>query len=137
MPMRCFSVKSRWLRPTTDEDSSGPTSAGHDNGEMNVIDHSPHAWYLLEDGDEFLLDVNCSQSAFSFGFTLSLSTAEREAYQQRGPEALDELGRAIQDSAPMWGPASSPYADRNVDKLRGTDVAEAIRRWRKETESER
>jgi hypothetical protein len=95
---------------------------------VDVVDHAPHAWFLLRDNDELYFDVNCSQSAFSFSFLLRLTAQERADYELRGRDALDELARAVQDSAPIARGNTSPYRFRNLTHLHGDEVSEAVRR---------
>ncbi|WP_369942346.1 hypothetical protein [Xanthomonas medicagonis] len=40
---------------------------------MQVVDHEPHAWFLLRDGDTLLLDVNCSHGAVGYAWTMALT----------------------------------------------------------------
>lgn len=97
---------------------------------MEVVDHAPHAWFLLRDHDELFFDVNCSQDAFGFSFLLRLTAQERADYELRGRDALDDLARAVQDSAPMARGTTSLYRFRDLTHLRGDEVSEAIRRSR-------
>jgi hypothetical protein len=97
---------------------------------MDVVDHSPHFWFLLREGDELFLDMNCSHGAYGFSVLLMLSEHERGEFEKSGRAALDELATAVQDSAPMARDSTSPYRDRDLTRLRANEVSEAVRRWR-------
>ena len=97
---------------------------------MEVLAHAPHWWFLLADGDDLLLDVNCSQGAFGFSVLLVLDADERQAYAERGREALQELARAVHDSAPAARGSNSPYRARDLSRARGEETTDAVRRWR-------
>jgi hypothetical protein len=99
---------------------------------MDVVDHSPHFWFLLRDGDDLLLDMNCSQGAYGFSLLLMLSEREREDFEKSGRTALDALATAVQDSAPMAQHSTSPYRTRDLEPIRGGEVVEAVERWRSE-----
>ena len=97
---------------------------------MKVIDHEPHAWFLLGEGDELLLDVHCEHSALSYSVLVVLNEEERRNYQQEGRDYLSHLAHAIHYSAPCVRGSASPYRERNVDKQRGDEVLAAVRSWR-------
>jgi len=97
---------------------------------MDVVGHEPHSWFLLREGDDLFLDVNCSEGAYGFTVLLPLSAAERDAFEKRGRAALTELAAAVQDSAPAARDSTSPYRDRDLEKVRGHDVMGAVYRWR-------
>jgi hypothetical protein len=98
---------------------------------MVVVAHEPHAWFLVQDGQRLLLDVNCSQGAVSYDFLMALEAGEREAYAMRGRQFLAELARKVQSSMPAAPVGGSPFRDR---VLRGRDrdeVDAAARAWLK------
>lgn len=63
---------------------------------MVVVDHEPHAWFLLRDGIGYVLDVNCSQSFVSFSVVLRLTPDEVTRIDALGHKATDDLARSIQ-----------------------------------------
>ncbi len=99
---------------------------------MDVVDNHPHAWFLLSEGDTLFLDINCNHSAFGYSVLLELSAEERKDMESRGRGALDELAEAVQNSVPLLAESNSPYRERDLDKVRGSDVSEAVYRWRRE-----
>lgn len=97
---------------------------------MRVVDHEPHAWFLLEHEGALLLDAHVSWSAFTFTFVMALDDDERAAYETHGHDYLTQLAAAVQDSAPMSPDHGSPYADRNVADEHGQAVHAAVLHWR-------
>ncbi|SHN03570.1 hypothetical protein [Phytopseudomonas punonensis] len=95
---------------------------------MQVIDHQPHAWFLLEDDSGLLLDLECHHSAVSCSVLIRLNEEELAEYRRDGHAYLDRLAQAIHHSAPILAISTSPYKAR---KLRGYDdqVLQAIREW--------
>lgn len=95
---------------------------------MQVIDHQPHAWFLLEHGSGLLLDVECHHGAVSCSVLIRLNEEELAEYRRDGHAYLDRLAQAIHYSAPILAISTSPYKAR---KLRGYDdqVLQAIRQW--------
>jgi hypothetical protein len=87
---------------------------------MTVIDHEPSGWFLLQDGERLLLDVNCSHSAVSYQFLMELDQAERAAYGARGHAFMSELAERVQYSTAGVAGNFSPYRERN---LQGADRA--------------
>jgi len=98
---------------------------------MDVIDNAPHGSFLLSEGDQLFLDINCNHNAFGYSVLLELSETERADLETHGRPALDELAAAVQDSAPILENSHSPYRDRDLEKSRGHEVFEAVYRWRK------
>lgn len=90
---------------------------------MVVIDHAPHAWFLLRDGDGFVLDVNCEVAAVGFSLILRLDPDEAADVAARGRVAAAALAGEI---------AGSPrkYAPRHGGAALAADVEMAIRAWR-------
>jgi hypothetical protein len=100
---------------------------------MTVVDHEPHGWFLVGDGEPLLLDVNCSHGAISYQFLMELKESERATYAARGHIFISELARKVQDSALGVIGNASPYRERN---LRGADqlmVDEVTIAWVKES----
>ena len=101
---------------------------------MQVIDHQPHAWFLLEHGSGLLLDVECHHGAVSCSVLIRLNEEELAEYRRDGHAYLDRLAEAIHYSAPILAISTSPYKAR---KLRGYEdqVLQAIRQWQAQAQS--
>lgn len=97
---------------------------------MNVIDHEPASWFLVQHRDLLLLDVHCSHSFVSYSVLIELDAEETDLYRQKGHAYLDELAYAIHYSAPGVTGSQSPYRDRNVDREFGAQVSQAIAAFR-------
>jgi len=95
---------------------------------MQVIDHQPHAWLLLEDDSGLLIDVECHHGAVSCSVLIRLNDVELAHYRRDGHAYLNRLAEAIHYSAPILAISNSPYKAR---KLRGYEeqVLQAIRQW--------
>lgn len=100
---------------------------------MQVIDHQPHAWLLLEDDSGLLLDVECHHGAVSCSVLIRLNEEELAEYRRDGHAYLDRLAQTIHYSAPILAISTSPYKAR---KLRGYEdqVLQAIRQWQAQTQ---
>ncbi|MBB4126598.1 hypothetical protein GGR77_001888 [Xanthomonas translucens] len=92
---------------------------------FDVLDHAPHAWFLLQSGADRFLDVNCNASAFGYSLLIRLDAEECAQVQQGGHAACDALAARIRDTA-------SPRHPRDVSRDHGQAVSDAIARWRKE-----
>ena len=97
---------------------------------MNVIDHEPASWYLVQHADMLLLDVNCSHSFVSYSVLIALNAEETALYTHQGHAYLNELAHAVHYSAPGVVGSQSPYKDRNVDREFGAQVSRAIAAFR-------
>jgi hypothetical protein len=91
---------------------------------MNVIDHRPGGWYLVEDGERLLFDVNCSYSGFGFSRVVELSAEERASYAARGSSYLDELADRVQYHA------MDLFAIRHLGSEVDAAVTAAVEAWR-------
>lgn len=97
---------------------------------MQVIDHQPHAWFLLEDDNGLLLDVECHHGAVSCSVLIRLNEEELAEYRREGHAYLDRLAQAIHYSAPILAISTSPYKARKLPPSRYADkVLQAIRCW--------
>lgn len=96
---------------------------------MQVIEHEPQWWFLLEHEGSLFLDVNCSHSAISYNFLLQLNAEESAAYQLQGKPLLERIAQAIQDSAPILIISTSIYKQRNASQHYGQQVTAAIQEW--------
>lgn len=100
---------------------------------VDVIDHQPAGWFLLRDGDDLFLDVNCTHGAVGYSWLIMLDGPERRAYQDDGRIVLHRLARAIQDSDPGGRGTTSVYRDRDLTGERGQEVLHAVGRRRETT----
>ena len=96
---------------------------------MEVLEYGPHAWYLLRDGQQLYLDVNCNHSFAYYSFTMQLNNDEAAKYRRRGGPYLDELAHAIQYSAPGVSGSRSIYTDRLAAPEITAEVNNAIKLW--------
>jgi hypothetical protein len=58
---------------------------------MQVVDHEPSGWFLVQDDDQILLDVNCSHSFISYDFLMKLNEHEVAAFSSNGHDFILEL----------------------------------------------
>lgn len=91
---------------------------------MQVVDHEPHAWFLLHDGARSYLDVNCSDGPVGYSVLLELAEDEQRALGEGGHGYLDDLAAAVAQRV------RSPYRDRDLTRVRGREVTEAVAAWR-------
>ena len=82
---------------------------------MQVIDHEPYSWFLVQDGARLLLDVHCSHSAVDYSFLVELNDAEVNEYRAQGREFLSRFAHQVHYSAPGVRGSASPYLDRKVE----------------------
>lgn len=97
---------------------------------MKVIDHEPHAWFLLEEEGALFLDANCSHSAFGYDFMIQMTREEVAAYRGQGRSYVTALAQRIQDSAPILERSTSVYKGRDVAQRYSDKVTHAILAWR-------
>jgi hypothetical protein len=72
------------------------TALPPDSGtQMQVLLHEPHTWFLLQHGEAFYLDVNCTQSASSLGLLVELNPDEVTGYRAQGLAFIAPLGNEI------------------------------------------
>ncbi|MCC4596047.1 hypothetical protein NRY95_15915 [Xanthomonas campestris pv. phormiicola] len=90
---------------------------------FRVLDHAAHAWFLLQAGADYFLDVNCSASAFGYSLLIRLDADEGAQLQHGGHAACDALATRIRDTA-------TPQHRRDVSREYGEAVSRAIARWR-------
>jgi len=93
---------------------------------VRVLLGEPAGWYLLEDGGELYLDVNCNQSAVGFDITVRLDPAERAAFAAHGQPFAAGLAEKI---------AYSPRAHwpRNITGPLQGKITDAIMTYQQET----
>jgi hypothetical protein len=97
---------------------------------MRVIDTEDHSWFLFEHEGGLYLDVNCSNSAIGYSYTIRLSEAEIESYEAGGHAFLSELARDIDYSVPILADTASVYKDRRVAYEISELATEAVNTWR-------
>jgi hypothetical protein len=99
---------------------------------MDVLDHEPHWWYLLQDGDALLLDVHCSNGPVDYDWTMVLNDGEVAQYRAAGLAFINSLAEKVQWTAPGARGSSSPYLGRNLDASARQQVSAAVMNWRKD-----
>lgn len=62
---------------------------------MQVVEHEPHAWFLLRDGDTLLLDVNCSHGPVGYAWTMALTAQEVEQFRALGRDFIAQLAERV------------------------------------------
>lgn len=96
---------------------------------MIVRDHEPQWWFLLEDGERLLFDVNCSHGAVSYSWLMALNTEETAKFKATGKAFLNELAKEVQWSAPGVRGSTSAFLGRNICQSFGKAATEAIDQW--------
>ena len=92
---------------------------------MKVIEHKPLEWFLLQQGDDYYIDVNCSRSFVGFSVSVQLNSSEKMHYKNQGFSFIDSLGEAIAQKSEINHP-------RNIDNKELLDtIHEAIMEWNK------
>jgi hypothetical protein len=92
---------------------------------LKVLDHEPHAWFLLEDEGKLYLDAHCSLSVLDYSVLIALDEDETSAYRAEGRHYLDALAERIHNSAPAAASSTSPYRARDLAVAPGTENAKA------------
>lgn len=62
---------------------------------MQVVDHEPGCWFLLQEEDAVYLDVLCDRGMVSFCVDVQLTPEERELYARGGRQYIVSLADAI------------------------------------------
>ena len=96
---------------------------------MIVLDREPQWWFLLQDGEALLFDVNCSHSAVSYSWLMALNAEETARFKLDGRQFLNELAEEVQHSAPGARGSTSAFLGRNISGTRGQAVSEAVEAW--------
>ena len=92
---------------------------------MQVIDHQPAAWFFLQDGSDYFLDVCCGRSAVGFSVTIQLSEEERALYASLGHAYIEKLADQIFNK-------SNPLDPRHIrDSAIQERLHSAIMEWQK------
>lgn len=95
-----------------------------------MLDYEPQWWFLLEDGDRFLVDANCNHSFVGYDFMIELNAQELVSYQAEGRTFIERLVREIQDTAPILIVSTSPFKGRDISKIYREQVTSAVKEWR-------
>ncbi len=96
---------------------------------MHVIDHEPSWWFLLQDGEQLYLDVNCSHSFVGYSVLIALDEQETAALHEEGRGYLGRLAEDVNSGAPVLQDSRSPYRERNLTQTHGRLVNDAVRNW--------
>jgi hypothetical protein len=91
---------------------------------MQVLLHTPAAWFLLQHDEALYLDVNCTLSFSSLSVMIELNAEEFARYHSEGRAYIDELANDI-----SFRPRE--YYARNNTVL-NDEVSAAVQRWRNE-----
>ena len=97
---------------------------------MQVLDHQPNTWFLLEAGEALLFDAACNHSAFGYSWLIELNAEERQAYASGGRGFLDWLAQDIHNGVPILEVSRSPYKTRDRSRAFGAEVTRTIVAWR-------
>jgi hypothetical protein len=92
---------------------------------MQVVDHEPQAWFLFQEGNALILDVNCNHGAVGYGVMIQLSAEESSEYAREGHAYLNRLAEAVQDAGPGRG-----HQLRDVTAVYSKASTAAVREWR-------
>lgn len=91
---------------------------------MDVIDFEDRAWFLLIDGENYFIDVNCNISAFGFSMLICLDGEELKMFKQHGHQYIDELAKDIAYYS------TSKYGNRDKSTDYSMIVSDAIKSWK-------
>lgn len=91
---------------------------------MQVIDHEPHAWFLLSAEAGLYLDVYCSHGPVGYSVLLRLNEAETAEYAIKDHAYLNRLSQRIQDTGP-----GEEYQLRNLAGCPARASLAAIQQW--------
>ena len=98
---------------------------------MMVLDYEHYSWFLLQEGEDLILDVYCSHSAISYGLTIKLTDDEVSRYKNEGRGYLSWLAHEVHYSAPIVN-QNSPYKSRDISNEYREIMTQAIVKWRKD-----
>lgn len=76
---------------------------------MKVIDFEPQLWFLLRQGNDYFIDVNCSHSFVGYGRFIQLDASELKEYKKRGKLFLNDFASDIQ----YYG-MNKKYTERHI-----------------------
>lgn len=95
---------------------------------MQIIDHDPHYWFLVREGNEEYLSVRCQASFAEYSMLIRLSPDERAAHQAGRHAYADTLAMDINDHR-------DSYQERDYEKELGDRVTQTVVAWRTGTSS--
>lgn len=90
---------------------------------MQVIDHEPQTWFLLQDADGYLLDVDCSRSTTGFSVLLRLNAEETAAIDADRRAASSAMAERVRDRP-------NDYFPRAADQALEAAALAAVLAWR-------
>jgi len=76
---------------------------------MNVIGHQKAFWFLLQDGEDYYLDVNSGNSYVGYSIAFQLNEVEVGSYLSRKEAYITELATNVNHT-------QKRYQDREVTK---------------------
>ena len=91
---------------------------------VEVVDHQPDGWYLLEDADGHYLDVHCSLPLVDVSILVRLDAAEEAELIGLGRTFVDYFAAKINH----W---SDRYSSRVVEGEVAREAQAAIARWQR------
>jgi len=97
---------------------------------MQVLDHEPNRWFLLQDGEALLLDANCSHGPVGYSFLMALDAKETARFRTEGRGFLSDLAESVHMSNPGARGSPSPYRVRRLPAERDAAVTAAVLAWR-------
>ena len=89
---------------------------------MQVVLHTPAAWFLLQHDEALYLDVNCTLSFTSLSLLIELNAEEGARYRAECRTFIEQLADDI-----SLRPRA--YYARNNEAL-ADEVSAAVQRWR-------
>lgn len=93
--------------------------------EMKVLDYREGLWFLLEQQQEFYLDVNCTLGHGSYSWAIKLDSENLDDYRAKGKKSLDNLANAIDSSRPL-STNESIFHSRQINENILTEINVAI-----------
>lgn len=97
---------------------------------MKVLDHEHYSWFLLQEGEDLILDIYCSHSFIGYTFTMKLTADEIAQFKQEGRNYLSWLAHEVHYSAPLVN-KKSPYRSRDISRECREIMLPVIVQWRK------
>lgn len=97
---------------------------------MQVIDHQPHGWFLLKEGNTLFLDVRCNFNFLGYSWAIQLNQDEEKNYQAQGHSFIQSLAEKINSAAPIQG--KSWYSSRHISSEDNAKINSAIEEWQKQ-----
>jgi hypothetical protein len=88
---------------------------------VRVVAHGPHAWFLLQDAEGYILAARCSRGAADFELLIRLTPEETREYRALGLLFLNYMAARVD----YW---SGDYLHRH-ERASGQAVNRAIADW--------